>query len=375
MNLAQALASTEFDAFYTFNPQRLARAAAAFVEQFPGKVLYAVKANPLPEVIRTVRAQGVHGFDIASMAEADAVAAAAPGARCWFMNPSKSRRDIEHARRGFGIDDFVVDCQQELDKLIDVLPTNDPAIRVFVRFQLSGSDAVYELQSKFGASSELTARLIDDIGTRTRWAAGLAFHPGSQTMTVDPYLNALRMAEGLIKGSRTKISAVDIGGGFPGLYANLPPLTPWPMLAGIAAFVQASEVLRDVELLCEPGRAMTHDCMSLFARVILRKDTALHCGAGIFNGLLPAQQFLQLPVRAWRDGAVIGGEATEGFTVYGPTCDSADRLAFPHPLPPQIQEGDWVEFQSVGAYSESVRCAFNGFSVDHRIQVSDEELP
>lgn len=377
MQFNDAIRATEFDAFYTFDPTRLARSTTAFVDAFPGKVLYAVKANPLPQVLATVRAAGVAGFDVASIGEALLVQAEVPGARCWFMNPAKSRRDIERSWREFGLRDFVVDCAAEFDKLLEVLPTRDTSVRVFVRFHSGASDALYDLNSKFGASHEETQWLLRRIAAQTAWSVGLAFHPGSQTISVEPYLSAMQTAARLIEQADAPVTALDIGGGFPARYDNMPMPPPAGMLAQLGEFVASSPALKRVELLCEPGRVLVYDCMSLFARVILRKDQSIYCGAGIFGGLLPAQQYFQLPVRAWRDGEPMAGSAVverRDFVVFGPTCDSNDRLAFPYALPSQLREGDWIEFQHVGAYSESVRCAFNGFSVDHLVTVGEHDL-
>lgn len=374
MQFSTAVRTAEFDAFYTFNPAQLARVTEGFVAQFPGRVLYAVKANPMPQVLRTVLAAGVAGFDIASLHEAMLVSTSLPGARCWFMNPAKTRRDIDKAWCELGIRDFVVDCDEELAKLLAVLPTQDASARVHVRFHSGASDAVYDLNSKFGATHGQALALLQRIATQTRWSLGLAFHPGSQTLSVEPYLGAIASAARLIEQGGLSVASLDIGGGFPGRYDNIPVPPAQAMLAPIRDFIAAAPALAGIELLCEPGRGLVHDCMSLFARVVLRKGEALYCGAGIFNGLLPAQQFLQLPVRAWRGATPLDGQPTREFTVFGPTCDSNDRLAFAYALPARLQEGDWIEFKQVGAYSESVRCAFNGFSVDHIVTVEDHEL-
>jgi ornithine decarboxylase len=374
MELATALNGSEIDAFYTFNRERLARATAAFAESFPGKVLYAVKANSLPQVIRTVNAYGAAGFDIASIGEARLVNAIAPRAQSWFMNPVKSRRDIEQAYRELDIRNFAVDCQTELHKLFEALPVGDPGMRVFVRLNAGGTAAVFDLNSKFGASQVEAVRLLDEIAGRTKWSTGLAFHTGSQTMTVAPYLEAMGAAVAVMEKTCAAPSVLDIGGGFPGSYLNVPTQPLPAMLAAIRAFAAESEHLRRVELVCEPGRALVFDSMSLFARVVLRRDNALYCGAGIYSGLLSAQQFLQFPARAWRGARLLDSDSVSDFIIFGPTCDSIDRLAFPYALPEELQEGDWLEFEHVGAYSENVRCAFNGFSVEHLILVDDREL-
>lgn len=374
MNLSVALKAADFDAFYTFNEQRLAGVTTAFTELFPGKVLYAVKANPLPQVIRIVSAHGVAGFDIASINEAMLVNSVVPEARSWFMNPAKSRRDVETSFYELGVRNFVVDCEAELHKLFDVLPLHEPEVRLYVRFNTGETTAVFDLNSKFGASPSDTLRLLAMIRAQTRWSTGLAFHPGSQTPVVEPYLDAMRAAAAIIERAPIAPAALDIGGGFPGRYLNVDIQPPALMLARIRELVATSPILQSLELLCEPGRALVHDSMSLFARIILRKDQALYCGAGIYNGLLSAQQFLKLPARAWREDRLIESDGSSEFIIFGPTCDSIDRLAFPYSLPQQLQEGDWLEFQNVGAYSENVRCAFNGFSVEHLISVSDQEL-
>jgi ornithine decarboxylase len=374
MSLAEALDTMEFDSFYAFNEARLASVTRAFVEHFPGRVLYAVKANPLSQVLGTVLRNGVAGFDIASLAEARLVHSVSPHARSWFMNPAKSRRDIERTFRELGVRDYVVDCEAELWKLLDVLPLHDTELRVYVRFSSSQTSAIYDLNSKFGASPSEALRLLGIVNAHSRWTTGLSFHTGSQTLTVEPYLHAIRIAADIIGATSPAPVALDIGGGFPGRYLNIPYQPPSAMMAKVVDFVSDAHGLDNIELLCEPGRALVHDSMSLFCRVILRKDEALYCGAGIYSGLLSAHQFLQLPTRAWRDGRAIESDDRQDFIIFGPTCDSMDRLGFSYSLPDKLREGDWLEFQHVGAYSETVRCAFNGFSVDHIVAVTEDEL-
>ncbi|RMR11387.1 Orn/DAP/Arg decarboxylase 2:Orn/DAP/Arg decarboxylase 2 [Pseudomonas savastanoi pv. glycinea] len=71
----------------------------------------------------------------------------------------------------------------------------------------------------------------------------------------------------------------------------------------------------------------------------------------------------------WRDGTPYTGAAENTFNIFGPTCDSMDRLAFPYSLASDIRESDWLEFQSTGAYSVSLRTPFNGFYADRIISL------
>src|ERR1700760_4615069 len=71
---------------YCLFPERFAAAAARF-KAFPGDTLYAVKANPAPQVLDQVYAAGIRHFDTASMAEIELVRGRFPDAICHFMAP------------------------------------------------------------------------------------------------------------------------------------------------------------------------------------------------------------------------------------------------------------------------------------------------
>ncbi|WOH63848.1 alanine racemase [Bradyrhizobium sp. BWA-3-5] len=365
--------TAEVDAFYALNEARLASVTREFTEHFLGRVLYAVKANSLPQVLRAVFRAGVGGFDVASLAEARLVRSTIPQARSWFMNPAKSRRDVEWTFRDLGVRNYVIDCEADLQKLLEVLPSHDPELRIYVRFNCGATSAVLDLDSKCGASPAEARHLLGLVHAQSRWTS-LSFHTGSQTIVIEPYLHAIRAAIGIVEGVSPGPTALDIGGGFPGHYLNIPYHSPLSMLSNITKLMRGSEALKSIELLCEPGRALVSDSMSLFCRVILRKGGALYCGAGIYSGLTPARQYFQLPARAGRGGRPIETEERQDFIIFGPTCDSMDRLGFSYSLPRDLSEGDWIEFQHVGAYSETLRCSFNGFSVDKIVTVEEDEL-
>lgn len=372
MSLARSLETAEVDAFYALNERRLASVTREFTKHFSGRVLYAVKANPLPKILHVVSRAGVAGFDVASLAEARLVHSTIPQAHLSFMNPVKSRHDIERTFRDLRVREYVVDCEAELRKLFEVLPARDSELRIYVRLTCHKTLAVFNLNSKFGALPAEARRLLTLVNTQSRWTTGLSFHPGSQTIVVDPYLQAIRAAVDIIETVSPAPKALDIGGGFPGRYLNIPYHPPLSMLSEVTKFVRRTDALKRIELLCEPGRALVHDSMSLFCRVILRKGGALYCGAGIYSGLLSACQHLMLPTRAWRGGQPIQTEERQSFIIFGPTCDDADRLGFSYSLPLDLSEGDWIEFQNVGAYSEIAR--FNGFSVDKIVTIAEDEL-
>ncbi|ALK33306.1 alanine racemase [Burkholderia plantarii] len=369
MNLGKYFSTDAPDTFYTIDRDWITRNARLFGEQFAGRVLYAVKANPLPEVLDALARGGVTHFDVASLEEVSQVARAIPGATQYLMNPVKSRHAIDVAYRNHGVRAFVVDSETELRKVRDVLPSSDADIMMYVRYAPSESGAVFDLRGKFGAAVGDAAALVETIGASTRWGVGLSFHVGSQAVESAPYLTALQDAERIVGGVGTRVRSLDVGGGFPGVYLNSSSDTA-ALLASINTRIEASPALRQLDLICEAGRGLVYGGMSLFARVLLRRDADVFCGAGIFGGLLSAQQWLQFPLRVWRHGEPYEGGEQAAFQLFGPTCDSMDRLAFPYSLPADVNEGDWLEFQSVGAYSVSVRAPFNGFYADEIVDVS-----
>lgn len=369
MRLDKHFSSEAPDTFYTLDSAWITSNARRFAECFPGKVLYAVKANPIPEVLGALARGGISHFDVASMGEITNVADNVPDATQYLMNPVKSRSAIDVAYRTYGLRSFVVDSEAELRKVRDVLPSSDSDITLYVRYAPSESGAVFDLRGKFGATIDEASALVDVVESSTRWGVGLSFHVGSQVTQDAPYLTALEDAERVIGRTRSRVRSLDVGGGFPGVYLNSQSDTA-DILTSVSRRIDASSVLRSLDLLCEVGRGLVYGGMSLFARVLLRRGQDVFCGAGIFGGLLSAQQWLQFPVRTWRRGGIYDTGGRAQFQVFGPTCDSMDRLAFPYALPEDLEEGDWLEFQSVGAYSVSLRAPFNGFYTDDIVNVS-----
>ena len=138
--------------------------------------------------------------------------------------------------------------------------------------------------------------------------------------------------------------------------------------------VRALNLRRDCVLMCEPGRAMVAHGASLVVQVQLRKDTQLYINDGIYGSLSEVVQAgVHLPVRLWRlDGAVAPSYQT--FSLSGPTCDSLDVLPCEYSLPEDVREGDWIEIDRLGAYSNANATRFNGFSTDTWVIVRDQPV-
>ena len=58
------------------------------------------------------------------------------------------------------------------------------------------------------------------------------------------------------------------------------------------------------------------------------------------------------------------------YTAYGPTCDPLDVLPGKLDLPAQLQEGDYLEFSSLGAYGSATATRFNGYGARSVVHVA-----
>jgi ornithine decarboxylase len=360
---------------YCLHPARFAAAAKRFRDGFPGDALYAVKANPNPRVLDLVWASGIRHFDTASLGEIELVRARFPDAHCHFMAPLRLSGHGKAAFEKFGVTDFVVDCDDELDKLI--AETGNPKrLRIFVRLSAASGGALLELSSKFGTTPEDAARLLKRIAGFGETPC-LTFHVGSQCLSSFSYAQAIEKVRRAVLSSGVKIGALDIGGGFPAPYAN------YELPSFLWYFDTIREALAtlecdDLPLLCEPGRALCAEGVSLITQVVLRRGDRLYINDGIYGSFdeltLPGFD-AEYPSRVYTVDAKGHALALSGsgrpFRVYGPTCDTLDVLPRPLMLPESIAPGDFIVFGSMGAYTIAVRTTFNGFYPDKWIMVGN----
>jgi ornithine decarboxylase len=354
---------------YALFPSKFREAARRFLEYFPGDTLFAIKANPVAPVLDQVYAAGIRHFDTASLAEIEKVRSRYPDAHCHFMAPVRAPGAAEAAFSKYGVRDFVIDCDYELDKLL-AEAGGGKAIRVFVRIATPLGGAVLELSSKFGTSPDDAARLLKRVAAAGATPA-LTFHVGSQCLSPFSYAQAIEMARRTEAIAGVKIAALDIGGGFPGPYQNndVPPYH-W-YFDTIKEALHALPEGDTLPVMCEPGRALVAEGMSLVTQVILRKGDKLYINDGIygsFDELTLPGWVADYPIRVFArdaDGHVrVQPAGHTPFRVYGPTCDTLDVLPRPLMLPEHIGPGDFIVFDAIGAYSVAVRTDFNGFYPD-----------
>jgi ornithine decarboxylase len=360
------------DPLHCLRPTTVARTARDFVEGFPGDVLYAVKCNPDPAVLRSLWEGGVRHFDCASLPEIRLVRAMFPDAVIHFMHPVKARGAIREAWERHGVRDFVLDSTAELAKIrAEIAATGVPgALGLIVRIALPKGGAKLDLSGKFGAAADEAVGLLR--GARACAAmVGVSFHVGSQCLDPLAWREALALTGQIIATAGVAIDVVDVGGGFPVAY---PDQAPPPMGAFFAEIEAGFDTLNvpGARLWAEPGRALVAAGTSVVVQVQARRGDALYVNDGVYGSLADAGTLaFRYPVRLIRPDGVAAVE-TIGFSLFGPTCDSADVMRGPFLLPADVAEGDWIEIGQLGAYGACLRTAFNGFDRARIVEVEDE---
>ncbi len=347
--------TTDTPVFCLF-PKRIRAAAEAFRRGFPGEVMYAVKANPDPEVLSWIVQGGIDSFDTASIAEIALVRGVLPGARCSYNHPVKPRASIVTAYRDWGIRDFVVDHVAELEKLLGEVGHE---IVVQVRVATPNATAKVSFNEKFGATAAEAASLLKLVAARGAMPA-LTMHVGWQTIDPEAFAAGVRLLAEVAEDAGVHPEYLNVGGGFPSL------LMPAGMrlshfFDAIDGAHSAAPSVASVPLRCEPGSALVTSGGAVLTQVLLVKEQSLYLNDGIYGALgeLLHSKF-QPPTRVYgREGQPRAGALRE-FKIFGPTCDSFDVSPVPFNLPADTVEGDWLFLESMGAYSATLITDFNG---------------
>ena len=327
------------------------------------RIHYAVKANPSPEIIRTLVQRGAR-FDAASRGEIElCLGQGASGADISFGNTVKKPADIAYAH-AHGVTLFAADSEAELDKLA----AHAPGARVYLRVIVENSAADWPLSRKFGCAHSALPALMDYARERGVDVAGLSFHVGSQTRRPEAWNPVLdRIAELWAAGRAAghDLRVLNLGGGFPATYED--------EVMGAQSY--ASTVMEAVAerfgpipyIMAEPGRGLVAEAGHIVAEVLLvsRKSADdlhrwVYLDIGMFSGLAETMgEAIRYRIETPHDGAETGA-----CILAGPSCDSADILYEQRPvmLPLALTCGDRVVIRHCGAYTSSYSSVgFNGF--------------
>ena len=184
----------------------------------------------------------------------------------------------------------------------------------------------------------------------------------------------MALAGEVIRAAAVSVEVIDVGGGFPVPYPDVDPPPLGAFIAEIEAGVECLG-LANVRLWAEPGRALVAGGASVVVQVQQRRDTSLYINDGVYGSLADAGELgFRYPVRLIRTDGTAPTDQSVAFSLFGPTCDSADRMRGPFLLPADVAEGDWIEIGQLGSYGACLRTAFNGFDRARLVEVCDAPL-
>ena len=357
---------------YCVRPESIKTSTQFFKNNFPGKVLYAVKTNPNEEVLKHIINNGIKDFDTASINEILLIKKLKPDAHIYFMHTVKSRNDISEAYFNLGIRDFALDTKDELVKILEA--TNHAKdLTLYIRISISNEHAEIDLSRKFGAPPSEALGLVRLCKEHAN-KIGISFHVGSQCMHKVSFTKAISEVGNIIKKTKIVPDIINVGGGFPSVYPDLNPEPLENYLNEIKNSIAKLNLPVTPELICEPGRAIVAESGSTIVKVNLRKKQKLYINDGTYGTLFDAgvPNFI-LPSRMISNGRIQSKKLT-AFNFFGPTCDSMDYMKGPFMLPNNIKEGDYIELGQLGAYGLTFRTKFNGFYSDEIFETTDQPI-
>jgi ornithine decarboxylase len=338
---------------------------AGFKKHLPKVQCYfAVKANPAPEIVRTLYKAGA-SFDVASLPEFMLVydnikrlPAKAQQDFIWdkiiYANPTKPKETL------LALDQYkplvTFDNLNELKKIRQFAPHAG----LVLRLRVANTGSQCELSSKFGCDTGEAADLIEAAFGMGLVVEGLSFHVGSQCTNFENFVQALNTAAAVMRESKSRgheIKILDIGGGFPAPYNK--HVKPFRDLARVINAEIDRLFAPDIQILAEPGRFLVATAATAVARIIGKAvrdgkpcyyidDSVYHTFSGIIF------DHCQYHLKSFQKGK------TDICAVFGQTCDGLDTISQPEELP-DLKIEDLVYSENIGAYSNASATWFNGF--------------
>jgi len=360
----QQIARVEGTPVFIVDHEKIRQNYRDFKAQLPNvQAYYAVKANPDPEIIRTLFKMG-SSFDVASLPEFMLVYENIKGF------PDKERQDfiwdkiiyantIKPAETLKMLDQYkplvTYDNLEEIRKIKNHAPNAGLALRI----RVPNTGSMVELSSKFGAHPGEAVDLIEEAFNVGLVVEGLSFHVGSQCTNFDNYVQALHLASSIFKEVELrgrKLKILDIGGGFPVKYN--PTVKSFKTLARKIN----SEVKRlfppDTQVIAEPGRFLVASACTLVAKVIGKAvrdgKPCYYLNDGVYHTFSgKVFDHCNYPIRAFKEGE------KKISATFGPTCDAFDTISLSDELP-DLEIDDLVYAENVGAYTIASSTYFNG---------------
>ena len=371
----QALARQHGTPLVVINHDAIRENYATFKRHLPRvQAYYAVKANPAPEIVRTLYQAGA-SFDVASLPEFllvyELIKKRPAGVRQAFVwdktvyaNPVKDKDTLRALDKYKPLVTF--DNRAEIQKVRECAPHAG----LLLRIRVPNTGSMVELSSKFGCEPGEAVSLIEEAHAAGLVVEGLSFHVGSQCTNFENFVQALNMSAAVMQEAKTRgfhLKILDIGGGFPVRYNR--HVRPFSQLAKTINAEIDRLFPKEMEILAEPGRFFVATAATSVATVIGKAvrdgktcyyidDSVYHTFSGIIFDHCPYR------VQAFRKGP------TEVCAVFGRTCDGLDSISQSEPLP-DLQIDDLVYSSDIGAYSNASATWFNGFAPAKVVHVNE----
>jgi ornithine decarboxylase len=374
-NQLQSLAKKHGTPLVVIDHDIIRKNYAAFRKYLPKvQAYYAVKANPAPEIVRTLFRAGA-SFDVASLPEFMLVyenirqmPAKEQQDFIWdkiiYANPTKPKETLLELDQYKPLVTF--DNLNELKKIRQFAPHAG----VVLRLRVPNTGSMVELSSKFGCDPGEAVDLIVVAFGMGLVVEGLSFHVGSQCTNFENFVQALNMAAAVMKEAKSRgheIKILDIGGGFPAAYDK--HVKPFGQLAKKINAEIERLFPKEIQILAEPGRFLVATAATSVARIIGKAvrdgkpcyyidDSVYHTFSGIIF------DHCQYHVNAFKPGK------TEVCAVFGQTCDGLDTISQSEELP-DMEIEELVYSENIGAYSNASATWFNGFPPAKVVHVNE----
>ena len=323
---------------------------------------YAVKANPLSAVVKTLADNGMR-FDVASRGELDQVLAQGVSpADILNTGPAKSAAQLAHFLEA-GVTTFVAESIEQLAQLNREAAKRELRPRVLLRVQLRWPDDAHNplggnALTPFGLGPDDWAPLkISDYPALD--FQGLHIFQWGNILSVERLAALWRtmltpLAE-LAARLGMPLNILDLGGGLGIPYADGEPALDWGEVHDVLRAIKQEAGVDQLWL--ELGRYAVGDCGVYLAPVVDRKtsygEELLVLEGGINHLLRPAITDQPFPARLVRSSKA----KPMTFQVHGPLCTGMDQLGR-FALPGDIGVGDWLQFGQCGAYGFTESMAF-----------------
>ncbi|KAI8388374.1 pyridoxal-dependent decarboxylase [Radiomyces spectabilis] len=333
---------------------------------------FAVKSNPDPMVVKLLASLGL-GFDCASKSEIQQVLdVCGDPTRIIYANPCKQASFIRYAAQQ-NVAKMTFDNAEELHKIKMLYPNAELVLRILT----DDSKSLCQLGLKFGAPLDTVEHLLQTAKDLELNVIGVSFHVGSGCLDEHAFSDAVLRARRVFDQGQAmgfNFTLLDVGGGFPG--ADIQDGITFEKVAAVLGPAVDQLFPPEVRVIAEPGRYFVSSAFTICTHVIGRRTVQTEVDEnasymyyvndgmyGSFNCILFDHQVVQPKVLRKGD-TYMYGEKVESpeFTcsVWGPTCDSIDCLTNASRLP-LLEEGDWMYWENMGAYTICAASQFNGF--------------